>query len=255
MHSKHRHRIALSPLMRLDTTAATTTTTSTLLLAEQQDEEPPSTGGGMEEAFRQLEELKAIEGDTPPLPERKKKQDAAFAKAMQELNLKDIVDPPEQASIESEAQLYKDMASELSETTEMDLVAKVKSDLGGTPTVMPKFDPTTRDTEKFLEQALDQALADAEKEAKTEINKDSLLDNKEIMKEIEKIFDKANAELLQGIEEMREEQVRGRYFYKLHRWLRNRSCTYLNALFSRCVDSFGEGECEPRCQKVTSANR
>lgn len=188
--------------MRLDDTTPLSTTR---LLAKKGDEDKPSKG--MEEAFRQLEELKAFDGDSPPLPERKKKQDEAFAKAMQELNLKDIADLPE-ASVESEVELYKDMAVELSETTETDLIATVKSELGGSPTVMPRFDPAARDTEKFLEKALDQALAEAEKKAQTEINKESLLDNKEIMKEIEKIFDKANAELLEGIEEMREEQVR-----------------------------------------------
>jgi NurA-like 5'-3' nuclease len=193
LNTRAHHQTTLSPLMRLDTTMRTR------LLAKKEEE--PSKG--MEEAFRQLEE---IAGNTPPLPERKKKKDEAFAKAMQELNLKDIVDTPE-ASMESEAELYKSMASEL-ETTETDLIANVTSDLGGTPTVMPKFDPTARDTELFLEKALEQALADAEKQAKTEFNKESLLDNKEIMKEIEKIFDKANDELLEGIQEMREEQVR-----------------------------------------------
>ena len=181
--------------------------TTRLRLAKKDEE--PLIGGGMEEAFRRLDELKAaFSDDSPPLPERKKKQDEAFAKAMQELNLKDIAPDLPEVSAESEAELYKKMASELSSATETDLIAEVKSDLGGTPTPIPKFDPSTRENEIFLEKALDQALADAEKKAKTAINKESLLDNKEIMKEIEKIFDKANAELLVGIEEMREEQVR-----------------------------------------------
>ncbi len=168
-----------------------------------------SSPNNMEDAFRQLEELISLDNDNlSPLPERKKKQDDAFAKAMQELNLKDVVEDKPEATIESEAALYKDMAVELSETTETDLIDIIKTDLGGTPTVMPKFDPTTRDTEKFMEQALDQALKEAEKQAQMDIDKESLLDNKEIMKEIEKIFEKANAELLEGIEEMRKEQVR-----------------------------------------------
>jgi len=201
MHSKnHPRRIIVSPSARVNSAS----TMRTHLLAAKKDEEPPSRG--MEEAFRQLEELKDIDGDIPPLPERKKKQDEAFARAMQELNLKDIADLPE-ASIESEAELYKDMASELADKTETDMIDDLKRDLGGTPTIMPKFDPNTRDTEKFLEEALEQALADAERKAKTEINKESLLDNKEIMKEIEKIFDRASAELLEGIEEMRVEQM------------------------------------------------
>jgi len=154
---------------------------------------------GMEEAFRQLEELKSLSLDEFPMPERKKQQDEAFTKAMQELDLKDIVEDPPEPSVESEAQLYKDMALELSATIETDLIDNVKTDLGGTTSSIPKFDPALRETDKFMEKALDQALEEAEKKAKMEIKKESLLDNKEIMKE-----------LMEGLQEMREEQVGAR---------------------------------------------
>ena len=172
--------------------------------AKKEDERKSSMG--MEDAFRQLDELKSLDKDEVALPDRKKKQDEAFAKAMEELDLKDIAEE-EPAPMESQVELYKDLASEIESTTETDLIAGIKTDLGGTPTSFPMFDPTTRDTEKFMEEALEQALEEAEKKAQIEINKDSLLDNKEIMKEIEKIFDKANTDLLAGIEEMRTEQV------------------------------------------------
>jgi hypothetical protein len=178
-------------------------TSRPLLLAAKKDD---GRSMGMDDAFRQLDELKALDDDDFTIPDRKKKQDEAFAKAMKELDLKDIAEE-KPAPIESEVELYKDLASEMESTTETDLIAGIKTDLGGTPTSFPMFDPTTRDTEKFMEQALDQALQEAEKKAQIEINKESLLDNKEIMKEIEKIFDKANTDLLAGIEEMRMEQV------------------------------------------------
>jgi len=161
---------------------------------------------GMEDAFHQLDELKSLDEDESAFPDRKKKQDEAFAKAMKALDLKDIA-KEEAAPIEMEVELYKGLASEMETMTETDIIAGIKTDLGGTPSSFPMFDPSTRDTEKFMEEALEQALEEAEKKAQMEINKDSLLDNKEIMKEIEKIFDKANTDLLAGIEEMRMEQV------------------------------------------------
>lgn len=172
-----------------------------LLMAKEDD----SKSMGMEDAFRQLDDLKSLDEGKFAFPEQKKIQDEAFAKAMKELDLKDISEEP--APIESEVELYKDLASEIESTTEIDIIAGIKSDLGGTPMAFPMFDPTTRETEKFMEEALDQALEEAEKKAQMEINKESLLDNKEIMREIEKIFDKANTDLLAGIEDMRKEQV------------------------------------------------
>lgn len=172
------------------------------------DDDGEDISKGMEDAFRQLEDLKSLGGDEAPLPERKKQQDQAFAKAMQELDLKDIQDvspaPPE-----SEARLYQDMASEVSgDITEFDVISDVKSEMGGSPSVIPQFDPTMRDTDKFMEKALNEALEEAKKDSTLDIDKESLLDNKEIMGEIEKIFEKANDELLEGIEEIRTEQVR-----------------------------------------------
>ena len=162
---------------------------------------------GMEEAFKQLDGLKSLGDDSTTVPFLKQTQDEAFAKAMKDLDLKDIEEissaPPER-----EAALYTDMISELEGETETDLIDSLKTDMGGKSTEIPKFDPSLRETDKFMEKALDEALDQAEKLADVEIKKESLLDNKEIMQEIEKIFDKANDELLEGIKEIRTEQVR-----------------------------------------------
>lgn len=195
----HGHRIASASISPLSTVRS-------LRLMAKKDENENSKG--MEDAFRQLEKLKSLDDEKIPLPEWKKQQDDAFAKAIQGLDLKDIVEQPPEPSVESEAELYKNMASELSSKKETDLIDDVKSDLGISPTSsIPQFDPTQRDTDQFMETALDQALEEAEQKANMQIKKESLLDNKEIMKEIEKIFEKANEELLDGLEEMREEQV------------------------------------------------
>ena len=123
---------------------------------------------------------------------------------MEELDLKglDDVEPP---TPEAEAALFSDMASELAGASEIDLIDNVKAQLGGKKTEIRKFDPNSRETEKFLEKALDEAIEEAS--SKTSIDKESLLDNKEIMKEIEAIFERANDQLLEGLEDIRKEQV------------------------------------------------
>ena len=168
---------------------------------------------GMEEAFRQLGDLSSLGDDSFAVPERKLKQDEAFAKAMQELDLKGIQDSAEGKTVpevtpEAEAALYSDMAAEISNVSEMDLIDDVKSDLGSKETTLfPSFDPETRESEKFMEKALDEALQEAKAKGAAD-DKESILDNKEIMKEIEAIFDRANEQILEGLEEIRAEQVR-----------------------------------------------
>ena len=167
----------------------------------------------MEDAFRQLEELESIDdldlaglgaaGDSQE-ERRKKKSDAAFAKAMEKLDLKDIsANPP--ASPESQVELYKDMAEELSMAeSEDDLVADLKSDLELDGVVAPSIDAKN---EEFVNKAIDEALKDAKEQNADVGDKEAFLDNKEIMSEIEKIFDRANDQLMEGLEEIRTEQV------------------------------------------------
>ncbi|KAG7348117.1 hypothetical protein IV203_016822 [Nitzschia inconspicua] len=173
-------------------------------------------GPGMEDAFRQLEKLSSLdESKTSSLmaettqslseQEQKKKRDAAFAKAMKELNLKDIIDDPPEVPTESEVELYKDMATELSAAaSEDDLVADLKSDLDMEEVVTPTIDAKN---EIFMNKAIDEALKEAKEQDGEVVEKESLLDNKEIMAEIEKIFDRANDKLLEGLEEIRSEQM------------------------------------------------
>lgn len=174
----------------------------TLLFSEKEDD----VSKGMEDAFRQLENI--VGGDDSfSVPEQKDQQDEAFAKAMQGLDLKGMEDIPS-TTPEAEVALYSEMASEIDGASELDLIDDVKTALGGSKTAIPKFDPNVRDTEKFMEKALDEAIEEARKNGEANIDKESLLDNKEIMKEIEAIFDRANDQLLEGLEDIRKEQVR-----------------------------------------------
>lgn len=185
-------------------------------------------GGGMEDAFRQLEELTflggldGLDGDENDQKQKQRKNEA-FARAMKELNLQDIIkEEAEEGSapfsmtastFESEVELYKDMAEELSlAESEEDIVLDLKNDILSATSDIDQQQAEL--TNKLMDRAIDEALQEAREqvtdESSASLDKGSFLDNKEIMSEIEKIFDKANAQLLEGIEEIRSEQVRSR---------------------------------------------
>eukprot|EP00536_Pseudo-nitzschia_multiseries_P004509 jgi/Psemu1/188265/e_gw1.75.40.1 len=173
----------------------------------------------MEDAFRELEALRSLgDEDAPERPKGKpKEKDETFARAIEELDLKDILSQVDaeagEASPQSEVELYKDMATELdvADSQEELIAADFKSDLelatdeddtdeNGLPKV---------NTQKFMDKAIKEALKEA-KEQNRDVDvaeaKESFLDNKEIMSEIEKIFDKANDDLLKELEDIRAEQ-------------------------------------------------
>jgi hypothetical protein len=124
----------------------------------------------------------------------------------------------EPAPPEKEVQMYKAMVQDLEQQSEDDLYSNVLADMGGSSGV-PKepaspitsvevinSEPTVGETEDFMNQALNEAM----KEVK--LNNPSIaasiLDDKEIMKEIEVIFERGNEKLMASLEEIRQEQVR-----------------------------------------------
>jgi hypothetical protein len=168
---------------------------------------------GMEAAFRELDSLESLgEGGSGAFLQGKIQKDEAFAKAMAALDLQDVVDAPP-LTPEKEVQLYTDMITEMETTDAAELISTVKSDMGGGSSVtqsitIPEFDPKILQTDDFMKKALEEALAEAKKQGKVEINTKSILDDKEIMKEIRVIFDKANDKLVASLEEIRTDQVR-----------------------------------------------
>jgi len=106
-------------------------------VGNKDDSDSRISGPGMDNAFRELEALQSLEDGILERPtEKPKEKDEIFTKAMDDLDLKDILstvteedaDPP---PLESEIELYKDMASELdaASSEEKLIVADFKSDL------------------------------------------------------------------------------------------------------------------------------
>jgi hypothetical protein len=142
-------------------------------------------------------------------------------------------DMAQELELNEEAAAYAEVVAELGNSALQtnDTYSQVLYDLGGTTTGKPKTASTSATTappsvlslnedsvnvdpaatEAFMEEALQEALQEVQ------INNprvaSSILDNQEIMREIETIFDQGNAKLLASLEEIRQEQVTcmGRY--------------------------------------------
>ena len=181
----------------------------------RKDPDSSNSEDSMEDVFRQLEQLISSENDHfPPLLEHKKRLDESSSEEVREMILSIEVDDSLEMTTMSETALFKDMFSELSKTSETDMISKLKNELTGLSSANKDSVSSKSETELFMEVALDQALKEAGIEAHMGIDKDSLLENKEIMKEITMIFERANAELMEGIEEIRREQVRSAWITK-----------------------------------------
>lgn len=211
-----------------------------MLQQQQSKKEDDDEGGGqtgMNDAFRQLESLGSLDDDDDDL--------AAAAKKKVQLDdtAKAALTDLEAPSLETEAAAFTKMLSD----DDQDAYQDVMSDLGGTPkgfdaasnppipssssskskasrtsvSVIEDATPSPsqnipkseEDPESFMNQAIQEALEEARSMSPTEPSSgrkmsDSILDDEEIMKEIEEIFEKGNEKLMASLEEIRKEQVR-----------------------------------------------
>jgi hypothetical protein len=176
----------------------------------------------MAEAFRELDALGSLEDDRAD--SQPKLNTDKTAKGFQEV---DLVLPKSEtmpSAPEAEVRLYKDMYTE-SEKGETELYSDVLADMGGSPNkkqppakveqndpleLIEALERTPEDLDIFMNNALAEALAEARAKTPDELKADAenALDDEEMMKEIEEVFDKANKELLASLEDIRTEQVR-----------------------------------------------
>lgn len=186
-------------------------------LCAKKDGEDDDTQDGMAEAFRELEALGPLGDDDFQPKSTIDDTRKGFQEVDVELPLKSDATP------EAQVRLYKDMYTE-SEKGETELYSDLLSDMGGTPPAPKPVEPfeeepvelieslkrTPEDLDMFMNNALAEALAEARSKTPGELALDAenALNDKEMMKEIEQVFEKANKELLASIEEIRTEQVR-----------------------------------------------
>jgi hypothetical protein len=167
---------------------------------------------GMADAFRQLGDLDSLGDGEEAKPASQPIKKATLSSPEESLP---SVEP---APPEKEVQMYKAMVKDLEQQNEDDLYSNVLADMGGSAGPKePQASPTTSvdviesgttlgETEDFMNQALNEAM----KEVKLNNPSiaESILDDKEIMKEIEVIFERGNEKLMASLEEIRKEQVR-----------------------------------------------
>lgn len=198
--------------------------------AEDEARSSYSVNSSMEKAFQQLSSLQSwgtnendvlsplLKKPIEPLRERN------FTK------LDDNADP----TPESEVQMYKSLIQELEQTNEDDLYNNVLKDMGGgipstrnnrirDSSTQNPFDNTPSSPDSLMEQALNEALRDVQMNTRSSV--DSVLNDKEIMREIEEIFQRGNEKLIESLEEMRREQVR---------WLKSTIFGILYAFLLHC---------------------
>ena len=84
---------------------------------------------------------------------------------------------------------------------EGDAYEEVLADLSASDSSSPSLDLQNPVTDAFMDQALAEALQDS--------NQSTVMDDPELRAEIQEIFKRGNAKLLEGLEEIRREQVRG----------------------------------------------
>lgn len=197
---------------------------------KSEDDSEDGGGAGMAEAFRRLDELSDFSLDdndagaaTPAAAAAAASSSSSAPKTLIEAP-PDAPTPPSQVTLEQEAKLYQSMARDLENTSEEDLYSDVMSDIlgGGDSSAVPRPQrrapqspspsvttpelTSTSDTDALFNQALQEALQDVK--LNNPSISDSVLDDKELMQEIEQIFERGNDELMANLEALRQEQVR-----------------------------------------------
>jgi hypothetical protein len=196
---------------------------------------------GMAEAFRQLEALDSLDDPEEYVPAPAKIHVVDVNISSSSSSSSSSISP------EQDFVLYKDMVQELEDNQVAVAYSEVLEELGGSSlqtndtysqvitelggafvmkqrpkdATIPKTPDTIGDdvnlisprqttsdvtSEQILEDALKEALADVQLN-NPRISDTSILDEKEIMREIEAVFDQGNAKLLESLEEVRREQV------------------------------------------------
>ena len=184
--------------------------------AKPDDEEDDQLQPGMLDAFKQLDSLGSLDDDSSAaIPSKKISAD------------KSTLPTDAKVSPEKEVQMYSQMMQDLESTDDEDVYSDLMAEMGGqgkasSSPVVPEINnnnnnnnnddnmpapPSQEEMSKFMDDALNEALDEVQLKTSDKLSADSILNDKEIMKEIEAIFDRGSEELMQSLEEIRKEQV------------------------------------------------
>jgi len=185
------------------------------LSANKSDDYDESEDDGMKKAFESLNDLSELNLDEKsPLEialekreENKGSDSATYTEAPEE-----------------ELKIYSEMYSELQDKGEDELYGDVMGELGGiakTSDPIPEMDEIVESFEDvddignlfddenkddFMNRAIAEAVQEAQDVKQGDLAEQVLSDD-ELMKEIEKVFDEANKKILEGVDDIRKEQV------------------------------------------------
>ena len=196
---------------------------------DNDDDDDDTRAPGMEEAFRELDNLVESKGEdagqasttTPPSSPISADKDV-----VPDTTTTQALTP------EREAGMYTKLMEDLEVTDDDELYSDVMAELGGdssegrkpapassSSSMQSLVDSTTTaggtnmasskaDMDKFMDEALSEALKEVKLKSSESLSSESILNDDKIMKEIEAIFDRGNEQLMESLEEIRQEQVR-----------------------------------------------
>ena len=200
-------------------------------MKDDDDDDDEQGAPGMNDAFQKLDSLvESLGGDGGS----KKEPTTTSAPVQSSISADKGMVPETGASEtltpEKEVQMYTKLMKDLETTDDDQLYSDVMEEMGGTPTtasdspsktsgstvseISSVFDKlgtdstSNPDMEKFMDDALNEALKEVKLKSSDSLSSESILNDEKIMKEIEAIFDKGSAQLMESLEEIRKEQVR-----------------------------------------------
>ena len=130
-----------------------------------------------------------------------KGEDQLYDDVLSELTGVDSSSEPKTDKDEAEEKMKKsDRPSSKIKDVEEDEIVETYEDVDNIGGIF-----TEEDQSEFMDRAIKEAMAEAKEAAPGQLS-DSILNDKEMMKEIEKVFDEANKKLLASVEDIRKEQ-------------------------------------------------
>jgi len=208
--------IRFTPVVTFTTISSCTTRLSLPrpLFAQEKDDNDKS----MENAFRKLDALDSLDDevsvDMPPPIESKDVETTKASPITTEQEVQLYTSMVQELESRDEDALYADVLEDMGGTkpeTDNELYASVLEDMGANSPSLSELDldepaqEANIDKDRLLDDAISQALEQVTVNGPSTV--DSILEDEDMMKEIEDMFEKGNEKLLASLQELRKEQM------------------------------------------------